>query len=228
MNEASVGSGYSDGSIVLRTAAQVNSAGSFTGGGTGNKCIFGAFGFNDLPIADLESIQFVWENVVGPAGSNFIPVEPTTSVTPDINMIVDFDPNGAGDIRVIIVATDQLDTLINNSVGTFVNNGSNVLTYSWSAATDNALIVLSPPNPVPGSVPVGVSTGPSWFQNSYSWAALVAANPDAVIVDAYPDDGGMPAGMIVPGILLKSGDSGTIIKSGKKILSFEVNGQSQL
>ena len=189
---------------------------------------FGAFGFNGLSIADLESIEFIWENVVGPAGPNFIPPEPTTPVTPDINMLVDFDPNGAGDIRVLIVATDQLDPAINASVGTSVNNGSNIITHSWSGATDNALIVLSPPNPVPGLVPVDVSVGPSWFQNSYSWAALVAANPDAVIVDAYPADGGMPAGMIVPGILLKSGDSGTAIKSGKKIRSFSVNNQSRL
>lgn len=228
VNEASVASGYSDGSIVLQTSEQVNSAGSFTGVGVGNKSIFGVFGYNNLPISQLSSLEFVWENIVGPAGVNFIPPGGTTTVTPDINILVDFDPNGAGDIRILIAATDQLDAAINNSVGTFSNNGSNVLTYSWSAATDNVLIVLSPPNPVPGGVPVGVTTGPSWFQNSYSWAALVAANQNAVIVDAYPGDNGMPAGMILPGIILKSGDDATVIKSGKKIASFKVNGSPVL
>lgn len=226
VNESSVDSGYGDESIVLRTSSRTNAAGGFVGGGeTGNKSIFGAFGFNNLPISSLVSIEYSWENVVGPAGINYIPPEPTTVVTPYINLVVDFDPNGSHDYRIIVVSTDQLNPLINNSVGTYINNGSNVLTYSWNNS-QNALIALSPPNPSPGGVVPDVSVGPSWLDNSYKWSDIVSLNPGAVLSDAYPGDSGLPAGAIVPSIMLVSGDSGTLIKSGKKIFNMSVNGSS--
>lgn len=227
VNEAQVNGGYNDGSIVLRTTARANATGAFTGGGTGNKALYGVFGFNGLAIGALQSVEFVWENVVGPAGPNFIPPGGATTVTPYLNLIVDFDPNGGGDIRVLIMITDQLAAAINNSVGTYVNNGSNVLTYSWDNS-QNAMIVGSPPAPTPGGVVPDVSVGPSFLENSYKWSDLVSANPGAILVDAYPGDGGLPAGAIVPSILLVSGDSSAVIKSGKKIRSFEVNGSSVL
>lgn len=222
VNEAAVSDGFSEHSIVLRTTEQVNSAGSFTGGGLGNKAIAGVVGFDSLPLSVLNSIGFSWENVVGPAGPNFLPPEAITTVTPYMNMLVDFDPNGAGDIRLLNLLTDQLSSTISLSVGTYVNDGSNRLTYSWTR-DQNVLIVGAPPDPVPGGVAPSVSIGASWFENSYSWNALVAANPQAIFVDAYPGDGGAPAGAILPAILLNSGDSGTVIKSGKKIIEFSVN-----
>jgi len=227
VNEASAYAGYDDDSIVLRTSARANAAGGFTGGGTGNKSIRGFFGLNGASLGSLQSIEYVWENVVGPAGINFLPPEPATTVTPYVNFLVDFDPNGAGDIRVLVVSTDQLAAAINNSVGTYVNNGSNVLTYSWDSS-QNVLIVLAPPNPVPGGVAPDVSIGASWLENSYKFSDIVAANPDAVLIDSYPADGGLPAGAIVPSMMLISGDSGTVIKSGKKINSFSINGTNLL
>lgn len=222
VNEAAVNDGFSERSIVLRTTEQVNSAGSFTGGGLGNKAIAGVVGFDGLPLGVLNSIGFVWENVVGPAGPNYLPAEAVTTVTPYMNMLVDFDPNGAGDIRLLVIITDQLTPALSLSVGTYVNDGNNTLTYSWTR-DQNVLIVGAPPDPVPGGVAPSVSTGVIWQENSYSWNALVAANPQAVFVDAYPGDGGAPAGAILPAILLNSGDSATVIKSGKKIIDFSVN-----
>lgn len=225
VNEAAVDGGYADGSIVLRTSARPNGAGAFNGGGTGNKAIYSAFGYDGLPISSLSTIEFVWSNVIGPAGPNFIPPEAVTTVTPYINLIVDFDPLGAGDKRVLVVISDQLNLAISASLGTYVNNGLNVLTYSWTSAM-NALIVLAPPNPVPGGVLPDVTVGASWPENSYKWSDLVIANPTAIFSDCSPPDGGLPAGACVPAINLVSGDSGTVIKSGKRIHSFTVNGQS--
>ena len=117
----------------------------------------------------------------------------------------------------------------------YSNNGSNVLTYSWNSSM-NVCIVNSPPNPVPGGVAPSVTVGPLWLENSYSFAALVAANPlafhastpNAELVDDFPGDGGLPAGGIVTSMLLCSGDSANLIKSGKKITAFTVNGSSVL
>jgi hypothetical protein len=210
--------------LILRTSALAPGAGGFNGGGVGNKSIWGVWGLNGLPIAQFLSAQFVWTNIVGPAGINYIPAEPTTVATPYINFLVDFDPLGAGDIRVCVICTDQLNPAINNAVGTQVNNGSNELTYSWDGNTQDVLIVGSPPTAVPGGVAPNVSVGPGWFNNSYNWQALVAANPDAVLVDAYSGDGGLPAGAVTPAFMLISGDSGAQIKQGKLIRSLDANG----
>lgn len=227
VNSAKVNGGYGDGSIVLRTGAVVNLAGAFHGGGTGNKAISGVFGFSGLPIGSLTSLRYVWENVDGPGGPFFLPPGGPSVQTPYMNLIVDFDPLGAGDLRVISLLDDSLSGLITAAIGTYANNGSNVLTYSWDSSKD-VLIVLAPPNPVPGGVVPNVSVGPSWPENSYRWADLVAANPTAILVDAFPADGGLPAGAVMPSILLVSGDSGNVTKSGKKITALDVNGASVL
>jgi hypothetical protein len=226
VNAASVVGGYGDGSVVMSSGARLNPAGAFSGGGVGNKSIFGVFGFSGAPISQFHSLEFVWTNVTGPAGVNYLPPEPTTVLTPYVNFVVDFDPNGSGDIRVLVICTDQLNPAINNAVGSQVNNGSNELTYSWDGNSMDVLIVLSPPNPVPGGVAPNVSVGPSWLENSYSWQSIVSANPDAILIDAFSGDGGLPAGVVTPAIMLASGDSGNVTRSGKKIISLSINGES--
>lgn len=222
VNTAAVDAGYQDGSIVLRTGSNANPAGAFTGGGVGNKSILGVSGFDGLPIGQLLSIAYTWRNVVGPGGPFFIPPGAATATTPNLNLIVDF---GGGDLRVCPCCADSLTAAITAAVGTYLNNGANVLTYSWTNAKD-VMIVNAPPNPVPGGVVPNVTVGPAWFQNTYRWSALVAANPLARLVDVFTGDGGLPAGAVTPGILLISGDSANVTKSGKRISAFSVNGSS--
>lgn len=228
VNAAGVDGPFTDSRIVLRTGSRPNAAGAYNGGGTGNKSIFGVLGFSGLPIADLKTIRYVWRNVTGPGGPFFIPPGAPTVVTPYANVVVDFDPNGAGDIRLLTVLDDSLNPAITNSIGTYTNNGSNELTFAWDGATQNVLLVGSPPNPVPGGVTPDVSVGAAWPDNSYSWQDLVAANPDAKLVDVWANDGGLPAGAVVPPILLASGDSGNVVASGKAVLEFAVNGTNVL
>ncbi len=75
-------------------------------------------------------------------------------------------------------------------------------------------------------MPAHVAVGPAWTERAYLWADLAAANPAAVLVDAFPADGGLPAGAVMPSILLCSGDSGTTQRSGKRIQSLTVNGNA--
>ena len=217
-----------DGSNNLRTGARTNAAGSYTGGGTGNKAIRGFLGHSGTPLGALLSLEYVWTNVVGPGGPFFSPPGGPSVLTPYANLVVDFDPNGVGDIRILVVLDDSLNAAITAAIGTYANPGGlNTLTYAWDSSMD-VLIVLSPPNAVPGGVAPNVSVGAAWPENSYSFAALVAANPDAVLVDAYPAESGLPAGAVVPAVMVISGDSGNVTKSGKRLLSATVNGASQL
>ena len=228
VNAAAVDGGFSDGSIVLRTGARTNAAGAFHGGGTGNKAIFGVFGFDGLPMGDLVSVAYTWRNVHGSGGPFFNPPAGPSVLTPYVNVLVDFDPLGAHDVRVLVLLDDSLNGAITSAIGTYANPGGlNVLTYAWTSALD-CLVVGSTPGTIPGGVAAHVTVGPAWAERAYRWADLVAANPAAVLVDAFPADGGLPAGAVMPSILLVSGDSSTTQRSGKRITALSVNGSSVL
>jgi hypothetical protein len=141
-----------------------------------------------------------------------------------VNVIVDFD--GAGDLRVVVLGTDQLNPAIVAACGTFSNDGAGNISMTWDGTADAVLITNAPPSPVPGGVLPVVDVGPLWLEKAYSWSALVAANPNAVIRNAFVADGGFPNGCIMPGVLLVSGDSGTVIRSGKLVTGFDVNSTS--
>ena len=219
-----------DNRINLRTGSRTNAAGAYNGGGTGNKVFAGLTAFDQLPLGQLTAIEYTWTNQLGPGGPNFLPPTVATTTTPFINLIVDF---GAGDLRVLICLSDQLAPAINAALGTYVNNGSNLLTYSWNNAKA-VCIVGAPPAAVPGGVVPSVTVGPGFLENAYSFAALVAANPLAKLVTAFPanavlfptGDGGAPVGAVLPSILVVSGDSGTLVKSGKTLHTLKVNGVS--
>ena len=224
VNAAGVDGGYADGSIVLRTGARPNAAGAFHGGGTGNKSIFGVFGFAGLPMVDLVSVAYTWRNVTGSGGPFFDPSGGPSVLTPYVNVLVDFDPLGAHHVRVLVLLDDSLNGAITAAIGSYSNPGGlNVLTYSWTSAQD-CLVVGSTPGTIPGGVAAHVTVGAAWAERSYRWADLFAANPAAVLVDAFPADGGLPAGAVMPAILLVSGDSGNTQRSGKRITALVVNG----
>jgi len=232
VNNASADLGFS--AVVLRTGGDgvtPNIVGAFNGGGAGNKAILGLLGFNGMPISALTSIEYSWTSQLGPTGPFYNPPGTLDPTVPFINLIIDFNPV-VGDLRLISLLDSSLTPAIVNVIGTYANPGGlNTLIYSWDATMD-VLIVNAPPNPTPGGVPPDVSVGPNWPANAYSWAALVAANPAAIFVDAFPanplffptGDGGSPAGAILPALLLASGDSGNLTKSGKLILDWKING----
>ena len=224
VNSAGVNGGYQDGSIVLRTGSRTNAAGGYTGGGTGNKSISGVFGRSGLPIGSLTAISYRFTNATGPGGPFFIPPGGPTTLTPYCNFIVDFGPPAG--LKVCIVLDDSLAAAITAAIGTYVNNGFNVLTYTWTAAM--SILIVGQVPPAPGGVAPSVTVGPGFLENAYSWPAIVAANPGAVLRDAFTGDGGLPSGAVTPAIMLVSGDSLNVVKSGKRIEAFSVNGVSVL
>ena len=223
-----------DARLVLRTGGSANPTGAFNGGGTGNKAIVGyPLGLAGIPMGALLSVDYTWTNLLGLGGPFFNPPTAVTVITPYLNFLVDF---GGGNLRVLLACNDQLNPLITAAIGTYSNPGGlNVLTYAWSSA-QAVCIVGSPPAAVPGGVVPLVSVGASFLENAYSWAALVAANPLARVIDAVPanpvlsplGDGGIPVGALVAGIVIASGDSGNVIKSGKALSSWRVNGTELL
>ena len=212
--------------MVLRTGGITNSPGAFTGGGAGNKAILGIAGFNGLPLGSLASVDFSWTNVVGPGGPFYAPPSSGNTTVPWVNLLVDFNPGGPSQIRILVLMDSGLSPAISGSIGGYTNLG-NTITHSWTNL-QSVMIVSSPPTPAPGGILPTLSVGPSWPNNSYNFASLVAANPQAILVDCYPADGGMPAGAVLPAILLCSGDSATVTKSGKRIRTLAVNGISRI
>lgn len=233
VNAAAANVGYAN-TAVLRTGAAVNPTGAFNGGGTGNKSLLGVRGFTGQPLSLIQSIELTWQNLLGPGGPFFNPPTAGTVVTPFVNFVVDFNPGGGGDLRVLLLVNDSLAPAITNAIGTYTNPGGlNTLVYGWNE-TQAVCIVGAPPAAAPGGVAPSVSVGPSFVDNAFSWPALKAANPSAVFVDAFPanpllfpnGDGGMPVGAIVPALVVVSGDSANVTKSGKHLLTLKINGLS--
>lgn len=223
VNSAAV-DGLPDGTVVMRTGSPSNPIGAYNGGGIGNKSILGLSVLSGQPIKNLTDISFTWENILGPTGPFANPPGGPTVLTPYVNMLIDFAPLTGGDKRIVTVMDDSLNASITNSIGTYQNPGGlNTLTYSWSKS-QNILIIGSPPAATPGGVVPAVTVGPLYLENSYRWADVVAANPDAIFMDFFNNDGGAPAGAIMNSLRLVSGDSANVVKSGKHILEFKLNG----
>ena len=224
---------------IFRSQTNANPAGGFTGGGTGNKGILGHFLGAAMPLGSLASVSWTVTNLQpeGPAGPG-IPL-------PYANLIVDLGvpvvpPFAPGGI-VILVFGDILAPPLALSLGTFSFPGPNQIKCVWTAATDGVLTVVGkgmavfpdPPGPtiVPspdgvqptGNVPPGI-----WQNYSRSIAAILAAYPAAVVLNANPLDGGMPGGTapgtIMSGVLLAAGDSSNQRQHAARLNAWTLNG----
>lgn len=209
--------------FILRTSANNNVAGSFTGGGIGNKAIAGHFLGAPLLLSALVSIEWI-QDVLVPEATGAV-------IRPFANLIVELDPAGAPGVYSIFVLGDVSSAL---NLGTYTVLGPTRTQVQWTAAANFVNVVVDKgmvifPNP-PGPVLVPVAQGPiqsvpnAWPAHAYRISDILAVYPNARIVDANPADGGMPANTIVSGLTLILGDSNNKVQNAMQITAWKLNG----
>jgi|SRR5271166_217845 len=194
----------------LITGTGVPNAGSYNGGGVGNKAILGCKGHTGLPLSAIASITWEWELVAE---------EPPTFL-PYVNLVVSV---GGGLYKIFSI--DPLQAVILNT-GTLTPLGGNKFSFTHDTATNfvqvvNAFTVapiLSPP------VPVAAGAGPVWNNASFRWSDIIASFPTYALADASSLDGGLPAATITPALLFNVGDSANRVEHNYRLSNLFFNG----
>jgi hypothetical protein len=209
--------------------SQANIAGSYNGGGIGNKCMAGVRTLNGgapLLISALGIIRYRWRPKWGPMGR--VPFggvfgSPVTVLQPYCNILVRFSPI---DVRVLAVLTPEGQATPALNVGSYTDNGDGTATFEWDPAVHFVHVVGAPPAPGPAGVLPAVTIPPGlvWQENSWDWQALIAADPFASVVDGTHPDGGVGVGTNVPQVFVSMGDSGNLALAELELLEFSVGG----
>lgn len=244
VNEARVEISSSDQPRIV-TGTTLNSAGAFTGGGTGNKAILGFKGHSGLLVSAIASLQWEWEAIA--------PTETTGTpfffVYPYVNLILKLDatPN----YKLISIDPNENARQPTLNQGVLTNLGGSIFRFTHSAATNNmqvinafsaqvaagivpAMPIVSAASPSPGvPVPWAVYTGAgaaSWNNYAFTWAALLATYPNAELIDVYTGDGGLPGpsgtNTPTPSTLLCVGDSSFRRQRNILLRSMLINGSN--
>jgi hypothetical protein len=211
--------------VRMIVGSQSNLPGSFNGLGVGNKCMAGVrelVGGAPLMISALGKIRYRWRPKWGPLGR--VPFggvfgSPTTVLQPYCNILVRFFP---ADVRLLAVCTPDgfLSPALN--VGSYTDNGDGTATFEWDPALHYVQVVGAPPAGPPAGVPATVVLGPAWQDRSTDWAAFVAADPTASVVDGIHPDGGVGVGTDIPQVFLSMGDSSNVDLAELELLEFSI------
>lgn len=201
---------------ILRTQTNVNPAGGFTGGGTGNKAILGNLGFDNFPLSGLQTLR--WRQ------KNLTPQQPyTTPLDGYMNLVVELDPSGSpGNYSLFSLCMDSGPVI---NIGVATTPAPNELQLDWDVAANYTQVVLD--KGVAGVVApvVGVPGPPNtWPSRSYRVQDILTAYPNARLRNANPADGGMPKNTIVAAVLRNMGDSGTVTIAQRLLMEWRFNG----
>jgi len=212
-------------SPIITTRTGTSAAGAFNGGGTGNKGILGFQGFSGMPLADLATIQYVWDELEA-AHANPLALQVY------LNLVIEPDPVGFPGVYKLLVITSTLFPVINVTVTPL---GPGRWQYNWPTDANKLLFCVNPAGPAPPPL-VSVWTAPApgvpffsaedntWFTQLFALADIVAAYPRAILVDASSGDGGMPNTTVTPALLAIVGDSGNTSQVSRLIEAMTVNG----
>lgn len=198
----------------LRSQTGPNLAGAYNGGGTGNKPILAFRGYDNLGLGLLTSIEFSWEDLLPDS-----PGVSAVALLPFINLIVDI--NGDGSVIKIFNMSQTLPPTSDTNF-TVTNLGLNRYNYDFDPLVNTFEVVLG----IAGVTPV-INNGPSWFQQAFLMADVLAVYPNAKLVDVDSGDGGMPKDVVTPSVVLAMGGSGNVDAGLKIIEEININGVRQ-
>lgn len=176
----------------LRTEAGSNDAGGFNGGGTGNKSIAGAAGYDEAPLAGFADLAFETRGIAGP-------------LTPYFNVIVDLDC-GNGDTPLVLVVADT------TAATGPVDLGEGISRYEWAANAAQWRAVGGLGDLLPSHIATEAG----------KLSDVVFAYPAACLRDANTGDGGLPAGVVTPAVLVILGDSNNTAEQEQWVTAVEI------
>ena len=239
---------------VMRVQTNVNPAGGYSGGGTGNKATLGYYlpgppypAGGTMKLSDLASVEYTIDRI-SPE------VSAVNDIAPYVNLLVLLNPLAPPAARIFVVMVfGDWGNAVPTGVftPTFPPNppvsgpGPNPIHVLWTPA--NLVLVVNfegmsgPPAvglwPVivpksfgPPGDPTGLLGGGAWPGSGYKISDILAVYPDAIIHNwaqtALQNDGGLPKLTTVSGITLNLGSSGNFAQSAVRVLDWKINGAS--
>ena len=234
--------GYDTARPVLRTKTDGHVVGAYTGLGLGNKAIIGHFLPAPMLLSALVSVDITVERITPEA--TFLP--PITNgyainVLPYLNLVVDLGPvgiigPGSGGIAILVFG-DVNNVLL---LGAYSVPGVNQHRCLWTAGDPGSgVLVVNGAGMFVSPSPAGALFVPasqnapliylaaSWQNFAFDVAAIVAAYPGAMIVNAYSADNGLPKSpTITSGVMAMIGSSSLTTQNAVRVLDWQLNGVS--
>lgn len=208
VNSARVDGANNDAPI-LRTLTGAPLAGGYNGGGTGSKSILGIDAGHLLPLGALVSLDYRITNLMAYNAAPW----PLAYV----NLLVDVNGDGSL-LKVFIIDPQSLPALLQT---TNTPNLDGSTTVEFDAASNLVLIVGFLPPVVPT-----VNLGPSFLQQGFSLASVLASYPLARLARLNTLDGGLPKVQTLPPFLLVNGDSTNNRTIATRLQAIRLNGVS--
>jgi hypothetical protein len=220
VNGARVENAGSDGALLI-TQTDVNVAGAYNGGGTGNKAILGCNGHAGIPLGALGKITWEWQQISD---------EPLPFMV-YANLII--DTAGAPGLMVFPIDPALAGPL---NTGTLTLLGPGHYTFTHDPAVNYVQVVQVPLGPGNNFCSDGGSTGPvpvalgptiagtAWPAMSFKYSDIIAGFPAAATIDASTLDGGLPKTTVTPALLLIVGDSVNHTHHVERLITFLFNG----
>lgn len=218
VNQASVKT-VGNGPPLLQTRVFTNDPGAFNGSGTGNKAILGI----DLtgPLSNYESVEIEYINLQGD-------VEPifggsASNESPYINLQVDINGDGSSILLFSIINyDDSVPEQYSNGAYRIVDEVRATYNVSWNSDMTVNVVGVTNGADLGGITPV-YSAGPNWQAKYWSFQDILAANPDAKIVNYRNLDNGFPVSAVIAGMSINSGDSAQQVFSSKLMTVLKIN-----
>lgn len=208
------------GFLTIRLEPGANEPGGFQDTGIGNKALYSYYDYDGILAMDIPTIKMVWENKIG-------------TKEPYIQFLLDLNGDGSN-VKICSLdatltsdaPTDPSPTGPVNSDFTVADLGGDRYQYDFDVSV-NSLHVVGPfgiPDPdLVGITPFTGIESSFWFNRNYKMADIVAAYPNAKIINDEKADGGFPAGQPLMGaIIIGLGGSSTVTEEEKIIEEFKI------